>query len=346
MFPVRKLIHALVFTGAAAALFTGTALAADVTAIPYEATVAASSASLLESPEDGSAVAVSLEQGDMLVLLSEEDHSGWLSAAYEAGEDQVYTGYIPADQISVQTLARVSVLTEDAMLLAAADEDSDARTTLGQGASLQVLGYDDGWFYVSAKGETGFVPLSDVNCEVVTTSTLKLRSEPEGEVLEVLEADTTLTPLDAEGEWYQVSYDGQEGYISSDYVEPADADSFSVENPAMTGGASVLAYAQQFLGNRYVWGGTSLTNGCDCSGYVMQIYAQFGVSLPHSSAAIRNYGTKVSYSDMEVGDVVCYSGHVGIYAGDGQIINALNSRAGICYTNVNYAPIVTIRRML
>ena len=348
MFPVRKLIRTLVFTGAVAALCTGTALAADASAIPYEATVSAPTASLLEAPEAGSAVAVSLENGDNLVLLSEDDGSGWLSAAYEAGEDEVYTGYISSDDVCVQALGRVSILTEDASLLEDADEDSEALTALGQGASLEVLGYSDGWFYVEAKGVTGYVPLSDVGCEVVTTSKLKLRSEPgkDGEVLEVLDKGILLTPLDAEEEWYQISYDGQEGYISSEYVEPSEADSFTVENPAMTDGEAVLAYAQQFLGNRYVWGGTSLTNGCDCSGYVMQIYAQFGVSLPHSSAAIRNHGTKVSYSEIEVGDVVCYSGHVGIYAGNGQIINALNSRAGICYTNVNYAPIVTIRRML
>ena len=114
----------------------------------------------------------------------------------------------------------------------------------------------------------------------------------------------------------------------------------------MSDGEAVVAYAEQFLGNRYVWGGTSLTNGCDCSGYVMQVYANFGVSLPHSSASIRSYGTKVSYDEMQPGDVVCYSGHVGIYAGDGQIINALNTRKGICYTSVNFAPIVSIRRLV
>ncbi|MGM9538752.1 MAG: SH3 domain-containing protein [Candidatus Onthomonas sp.] len=348
MFPVRKLIRTLVFAGAVAAMCIGTALAADTSAIPYEATVSTPSASLLEAPEAGSAVAVSLESGDRLVLLSEDDGSGWLSAAYEADEEQVYTGYIPAESVSVQALGRVSILTEDASLLQEAEEGSEVLTTLGKGASLEVLGYGDGWFYVEAKGKTGYVPLSDVACEVVTTSKLKLRSAPDGnsEVLEVLDKGTTLAPTNSEEEWYQVCYDGQEGYISSEYVTPAEADSFTVENPAMTDGEAVLAYAQQFLGNRYVWGGTSLTRGCDCSGYVMQIYAQFGVSLPHSSAAIRHYGTKVSYSEMQVGDVVCYSGHVGIYAGNGKIINALNSRAGICYTNVNYASIVTIRRML
>lgn len=346
MFPLRKLIRTLLVTGSIA-LCAGNALAADGPTVPCQATVSSPSAVLLEAPGKEDSVAASLEQRDSLVLLTREE-DGWYSAAYEADEDTVATGYISAEDVSLQTLGQVTILTQDAALLETAELDSEAVTSLGQGANLQVYGYCDGWFFVSAKGESGYVPLSDVSCEVVTTSSLKLRSEPSksGEVLEVLDKDVSLTPLDAEEEWYLVTYDGQEGYVSSDYVTPKDAEQYTVENPAVTGGEAVLAYAQQFLGNRYVWGGTSLTNGCDCSGYVMQIYAQFGVSLPHSSAAIRNYGTKVSYSDIEVGDVVCYSGHVGIYAGDGQIINALNSRAGICYTNVNYAPIVTIRRML
>jgi cell wall-associated NlpC family hydrolase len=119
----------------------------------------------------------------------------------------------------------------------------------------------------------------------------------------------------------------------------------SVSAPSGSSGSSIVSYAAQFVGNRYVYGGTSLTNGCDCSGFVMSVFAQFGVSLPHSSSAIRSCGTGVSVSDMQPGDVVCYSGHVGIYAGNGQIVNALNSRAGITYTNVNYAPIVAVRRM-
>ncbi|MCD7820690.1 MAG: C40 family peptidase [Clostridiales bacterium] len=99
------------------------------------------------------------------------------------------------------------------------------------------------------------------------------------------------------------------------------------------------------MGNPYVWGGTSLTNGCDCSGFVKSVFAHFGISLPHSSSAIRSYGKSVSYSDMQVGDVVCYSGHVGIYAGNGQLLSALGKKYGITYCSVNYKSIITIRRM-
>ncbi|MCD8190796.1 MAG: C40 family peptidase [Clostridiales bacterium] len=99
------------------------------------------------------------------------------------------------------------------------------------------------------------------------------------------------------------------------------------------------------MGNPYVWGGTSLTNGCDCSGFVKSVFAHFGISLPHSSSAIRSYGKAVSYSEMQVGDVVCYSGHVGIYAGNGKLLSALGKKYGITYCSVNYKSIITIRRM-
>jgi cell wall-associated NlpC family hydrolase len=110
-------------------------------------------------------------------------------------------------------------------------------------------------------------------------------------------------------------------------------------------GATVYAYASQFVGNPYVWGGTSLTNGCDCSGFVMQVYAHFGVSLPHSSASLRSVGRAVSVSDMQVGDIVCYSGHVGIYAGDGLLLSALGAKYGITYNSVHYKTILAVRRI-
>jgi cell wall-associated NlpC family hydrolase len=110
-------------------------------------------------------------------------------------------------------------------------------------------------------------------------------------------------------------------------------------------GSSVVAFASQFVGNRYVYGGTSLTNGTDCSGFVMSVYANFGVGLPHSSAAMRSVGYGVSTSDMQAGDIVCYSGHVGIYAGNGTIVNASNPSSGITYTNVGYRNILAVRRI-
>ena len=114
----------------------------------------------------------------------------------------------------------------------------------------------------------------------------------------------------------------------------------------MEAGQAVADFACQFIGNPYVYGGTSLTNGTDCSGFVQSVYRNFGISLPRTSGAQRGAGVGVSYSEAIPGDVICYSGHVGIYIGNGQIVNALNPSQGIRITPANYAPILSVRRMM
>ncbi|MEE1314529.1 MAG: C40 family peptidase [Faecalimonas sp.] len=110
-------------------------------------------------------------------------------------------------------------------------------------------------------------------------------------------------------------------------------------------GQAVVDYARQFLGNRYVYGGTSLTRGVDCSGFVMRIYEKFGFSMAHSSYAQRRVGYGVSYSEAQPGDIICYPGHVGIYVGDGKIIHASDERSGIKISSATYTTIVAVRRM-
>ena len=110
-------------------------------------------------------------------------------------------------------------------------------------------------------------------------------------------------------------------------------------------GLEILNYAKRFLGNPYVYGGTSLTRGTDCSGFVRGVYRHFGVDMPHSSYGIRRVGRAVKYSEIQPGDIICYSGHVGIYAGNGKIINAIDENKGIGMSNARYKRIVTIRRV-
>lgn len=117
-------------------------------------------------------------------------------------------------------------------------------------------------------------------------------------------------------------------------------------SPTGSTGADVVQFAKQFVGNPYVYGGTSLTNGADCSGFVMSVYKNFGVSLPHSSAADRNVGAAVNgLENAQPGDIICYSGHVGIYAGNGQIVHASTSRTGIIVSSATYRSILSIRRI-
>lgn len=117
--------------------------------------------------------------------------------------------------------------------------------------------------------------------------------------------------------------------------------------PAGSGaGDAVVEYAMQFIGNPYVWGGTSLTNGADCSGFVQSVYKHFGVSLPRTSGAQRSVGVSVPYSEAQLGDIVCYSGHVGIYMGDGKIVNAINSKKGIGILSATYTKILSVRRVI
>ena len=112
-------------------------------------------------------------------------------------------------------------------------------------------------------------------------------------------------------------------------------------------GGSVVSYATQFVGNPYVWGGESLTNGADCSGFIKSVYAHFGVSLPHSSGAMRGCGVGVSYSEAKPGDIICYSGHVAIYMGGGAIVHASNKKDGIKISyNAAYRSIVAVRRVI
>ena len=133
---------------------------------------------------------------------------------------------------------------------------------------------------------------------------------------------------------------------SSDSSADSSSDSSSASSSSGSG-SSVVSYATQFVGNPYVWGGTSLTSGADCSGFVQSVYANFGVSLPRTSYEQQNAGYEVSYADAQPGDLICYGGHVAIYMGNGQIVHASNSRDGIKVSdNAAYRTITSVRRLV
>ncbi len=111
-------------------------------------------------------------------------------------------------------------------------------------------------------------------------------------------------------------------------------------------GKKIAKYALQYIGNPYVAGGTSLTNGADCSGFTFRVYSDFGYSLPRTSFEQRSAGTGVEYSNAQPGDLICYSGHVALYIGDGKIVHASTAKTGIKVSNANYRPILAVRRII
>jgi len=247
-----------------------------------------------------------------------------------------------------------------------ASTDSSVVGIMKNDTVAEITGEQDGWYQISSGSITGYVKaeyltvgdqalLDSVKSRKaqVNTETLKVRSEAstEAAVVTLVGQDDQLSVTDEQTPgWIKVQTADGEGYISADYATVEDtyqyAEKPQTESSEAGSGSSVISYALQFVGNPYVWGGTSLTNGVDCSGFVMQVYAHYGISLPHSSAALRSVGRGVSYSEAQPGDIVCYSGHVGIYIGGGQIVHASNPRDGIKVSTATFKSILAVRRVM
>ena len=192
----------------------------------------------------------------------------------------------------------------------------------------------DGWVKVNIEEGDGYVSTDFVN---MSTEFVKAESiEEERARLEKEEAARQQARAAESKRSESASSDSGSSGSEKTYAPPSGSAS----------GQAVVDFAMQFVGNPYVYGGTSLTNGADCSGFVMSVYSNFGVSLPHSSAADRNVGATVNgIENAQPGDIICYSGHVGIYAGNGQIVHASTSKTGIIVSSATYRSILSIRRI-
>ena len=255
------------------------------------------------------------------------------------------------------------------------DTNSDIVGKMQSDAGCEILEDDGEWLKIESGQVTGYVKAEYIitgeaavakaqevmkTIATVTTQTLNVRAEmntdctklalmPEGEELEVL------NQYDG---WVEVDLDGDVGYASTDYVEISQQLPKAQTMTELKYGqgvsdtrVSLVAYATQFVGNPYVWGGTSLTRGADCSGFVLSVYANYGVYLPHSSRAQAGCGTRISASEAQPGDLFFYGSgkginHVAIYIGNGQIVHASSPSTGIKISNAYYRSPVCVVRVL
>lgn len=226
--------------------------------------------------------------------------------------------------------------------------------------SGKVTGYVSKQYLVTGAEAEAIAQQEIKTVATVNTETLNVRAEKstEAAVLSQVGNSEAFTVNSIADGWVEISVDDSVGYISQDYVTVAQAlpTAKTIEQVKYGDGvsdvrASVVSYALQFVGNRYVWGGTSLEKGVDCSGFTMRILGKYGVSLPHSSKAQPSYGTKISASEAKPGDLFFYGSgrsisHVAIYIGNGQIVHASNKRDGIKVSNAFYRNPICVARYL
>lgn len=226
--------------------------------------------------------------------------------------------------------------------------------------SGKVTGYVNKQYLVTGDEAESIAEQEIKTVATVNTETLNVRAEKstEAAVLSQVGNSEAFTVNSVADGWVEISVDDSVGYISQDYVTLAQAlpTAKTIEQVKYGDGvsdvrASVVSYALQFVGNRYVWGGTSLENGIDCSGFTMRILGKYGISLPHSSKAQPSYGTKISASEAKPGDLFFYGSgrsisHVAIYIGNGQIVHASNKRDGIKVSNAYYRNPICVTRYL
>ena len=198
------------------------------------------------------------------------------------------------------------------------------------------------------------------NLATVTADGLKVRAQAstEADVVGMVAYGEELEVLEASDGWVKVSYGDEDAYVSADYVTVGKKLKTALNITEFLYGEGVsdvrvalCEYAKQFIGNPYVWGGTSLTKGADCSGFVLSVFQKYGIYLPHSSRAQANMGTKISMNEAKPGDLVFYAkggriNHVAIYIGGGQVCHASSPKSGIKVSGAYYRTPAKVVRII
>lgn len=225
-------------------------------------------------------------------------------------------------------------------------QDSEWVGKLYEADAAKVIGPVGEWTQIESGNVTGYVKTEYIlTGESAEEKAKAIVAEKKPEVDEETLDEAKAEELAAECFSYAESKEEEAARLAEEAAK-AEEEAKAAEAETVGNGQAVVDYAMQFVGNPYVWGGTSLTNGADCSGFVQSVYANFGVSMPRTSSAMRSAGTEVSYSEAVPGDVICYEGHVGIYIGNGQIVNAIDEAHGIGVSSATYTNIITVRRLL
>ena len=256
-----------------------------------------------------------------------------------------------------------------------AGEDTELVGALPVDAGCEILSQEGEWFQIESGKVSGYVKgeflltgeaaaarAEEVKSIMATsvTQTLNARVEPNTDcnIWTMIAEGESLHVIEDMGEWLKVDVDGDECYIASEFVEVSEQLPKAMTMTEIRYGEGIsdvrvdmVQYACQFVGNRYVWGGTSLTNGVDCSGFTMKIYEKYGIYLPHSSSAQSGYGTRVNASEAKPGDLFFYGSgsginHVAMYIGNGQVVHASSARTGIKISNAFYRTPICVTRLI
>ncbi|MBC5659936.1 C40 family peptidase [Anaerosacchariphilus sp. NSJ-68] len=258
---------------------------------------------------------------------------------------------------------------------ASADGSSQLVGKLRKNGACEILGSEGEWSHIRSGEVEGYVKTEylytgqeavDLAFQLgqtvarVNTDSLYVRMEPstDADYWTKVPSGEELQVIEEMEDWVKVDIDGEDGYVAAEYVDvTSELDTALTLSEALYGEGvtdvriAICDFAQDYVGNRYVWGGTSLTKGADCSGFVLAVYRNFGISLPHSSRAQANCGTKISVGDVKPGDLIFYGNgkrinHVAMYIGGGRVVHASNPRTGITISNMYYRSPVSAARIL